>query len=245
MALTQTPDVNLVLTGNSIIKGLNRYPRIWKKYFAPLKALNFGISGDRTQHVLWRLQNGEMDCDPKVIVVLCGTNNIDKNSAGEIVQGIVAIVGYIRSRKPKISVIVHGILPRDLYPSARREKAAEVNMELSEYINYSDELREEFVYFLMPEKDWVLKGGLLDESLYFTDHLHLVEAGDEKLAKSISRLVRELLKADESGEEKSTSNKKLIKVHKKLTLLTRIVLQIIFCSANKYVVHCTVLRRGR
>ena len=214
VALTKNPDINVVLTGDSIIKGLSRYPRIWRKYLAPLKSLNFGIGGDRTQHVLWRLENGEMECDPKVVVVLCGTNNIDKNSPSEIAQGILAIVDYIRKKKPDMSIVVCGILPRDLYPTIRRDNIDEVNNELFEYISYSEELRDECVYFLAPEKGWTTRGGKLDESLYFTDHLHLVEEGDEKLAKAISRLVKELIKSDEN-EDNPVSQKKLIKVHLK------------------------------
>lgn len=211
VSLTNNADINVVLVGDSIIKGLRRYPRIWRKYFAPLKSLNFGIGGDRTQHVLWRLQNGEMECDPKVVVVLCGTNNIDKNSPSEITQGILAIVDYIRKKKPNASIIVCGILPRDLFPTIRRENIDEVNDELFEYISYSEELRDENVYFLAPGKGWTTRGGQLDESLYFTDHLHLVEEGDEKLAKSISRLAKELLK-EEENEDNPVPHKKLIKV---------------------------------
>ena len=177
----------------------------------PLKSLNFGVGGDRTQHVLWRLQNGEMECDVKVVVVLCGTNNIEKNSPSEIVQGILAIVDYIRMKKPAVSIIVCGILPRDFFPTARREDIEEVNDELFEYISYSEELADKNVIFLAPGKGWTTKGGQLDESLYFTDHLHLIEEGDEKLAKSISRLVKDLLKADEDKDD-SLSQKRLIKV---------------------------------
>lgn len=218
VALTKTPDIDVVLTGDSIIKGLSRYPRIWRKYFQPLKSLNFGIGGDRTQHVLWRLQNGEMECDPKVVVVLCGTNNLDKNNTGEIAQGILAIVDYIRKKKPNVSIVVCGILPRDLYPTIRRDNIDELNDELFEYISYSEELRDEYVYFLAPGTGWTRKGGKLDESLYFTDHLHLVEAGDEKLAKSISRLVKELLKTD-ADEGNPVPHKKLLKVYFYLPLI--------------------------
>ena len=177
----------------------------------PLKSLNFGIGGDRTQHVLWRLQNGEMECDVKVVVVLCGTNNIEKNTPGEIAQGVLAIVDYIQMKKPAVSIIVCGILPRDLLPTIKREDIEEVNNELFEYISYSEELADKNVIFLAPGKGWTTKGGQLDQSLYFTDHLHLVEEGDEKLAKSISRLVKDLLKADED-KDNSLSQKRLIKV---------------------------------
>lgn len=78
-------DINVVLIGDFIIKGLSRYLKIWRKYFVSLKVLNFGIGGDKIQYVFWRFQNGEFECDFKIIVVFCGINNIDKNSLSEIV----------------------------------------------------------------------------------------------------------------------------------------------------------------
>lgn len=197
---------DVVLVGDSIVKGLARYPRVWRKYFSHLNALNFGIGGDRTQHVLWRLQNGELECKPKVIVVHCGTNNIDKNSSGDIVQGLLAIVDYIRAKQPQTMIVVVGLLPRDLNPTYRRSKIDKVNSGLEERISFSDELKEENVYFLKPDDDWVDEDGKLNENLYYTDHLHLVEDGDEKLGKAISEFVEKLL--EEKGEKISRTDNK-------------------------------------
>src|SRR5436190_19976020 len=66
---------------------------IFEKEFVPLKAANFGIGGDRTQHVLWRLQNGELEgIQPKVVMLMIGTNNLGSNTPEEIADGITAIV---------------------------------------------------------------------------------------------------------------------------------------------------------
>ena len=51
---------SVLLVGDSLVNGLARYHRVWSKYFEPLRALNFGVGGDRTQHVLWRIENGEI-----------------------------------------------------------------------------------------------------------------------------------------------------------------------------------------
>src|SRR5262249_38792238 len=63
--------------------------KILKKEFEPMKTANFGIGGDRTQHVLWRLQNGEFEgIQPKVVMLMIGTNNSGSNSAEEIADGV-------------------------------------------------------------------------------------------------------------------------------------------------------------
>lgn len=204
---------DVVLVGDSIIKGLARYPQVWRKYFAHFNALNFGIGGDRTQHVLWRLQNGELECKPKIIVVHCGTNNIDKNSPGDIVQGLLCIVDYIRAKLPRTMIAVVGLLPRDLYPTYRRSKIDKVNSGLEERISFSEELKEENVYFLKPDDDWVDADGKLNERLYYSDHLHLVEAGNEKLGKAISTFVKKLLQ--EKGEylSRTDNNPRRLEFH--------------------------------
>ena len=198
LSLFKTPKPHdVLLVGDSIINGLARYSDVWRKYLAPLHALNLGIGGDQTQHVLWRLQNGELDCYPRVVVVHCGTNNINKDSAEDIVKGILKIVKHIRTEKPDAKVIVFGLLPRDYLPHTfRRVKIEEINSKLEEQITFSDELESEPVWFLRPEDDWVNEDSKLNKDLYHSDWLHLSEAGDEKLAKAISSFVQEILQED-------------------------------------------------
>jgi cephalosporin-C deacetylase-like acetyl esterase/lysophospholipase L1-like esterase len=94
----------------------------WRANFTGWNAANFGWGADKTQHILWRLQNGELDdVHPKVVVVMAGTNNVGKAQplgdtqarADEVVRGITAIVGEIRRRAPKATIVLTGITPRN------------------------------------------------------------------------------------------------------------------------------------
>jgi arylsulfatase A-like enzyme/lysophospholipase L1-like esterase len=89
---------------------------VWDKYYAPRKALNLGFSGDRTEHVLWRLLNGELppQLDPKVAVLMIGTNNTGQSMrpAQETAEGIRQIVALLRDRRPNIQVLLLGVFPR-------------------------------------------------------------------------------------------------------------------------------------
>ena len=69
----------------------SRYTDIWRKFFAPLNALNLGIGGDRTQHVLWRAENLDISPSTKFVVLHCGTNNIDRDTPTCIANGIISI----------------------------------------------------------------------------------------------------------------------------------------------------------
>lgn len=94
---------------------------VWAKDFTPLQAANFGIGGDCTQHVLWRIEHGELDgISPKVVVLLIGTNNLGGHDpAGSVLKGVCAIVAAIQAKLPRSSLIVMGIFPRwDRYRGA-------------------------------------------------------------------------------------------------------------------------------
>ena len=71
--LAKTSNASVLLIGASIVKGLRRYKHIWNYFFAPLQSLNFGLGGDRTQHVLWRINNGEIPKNAQTIVIHVGT----------------------------------------------------------------------------------------------------------------------------------------------------------------------------
>jgi cephalosporin-C deacetylase len=94
----------------------------WKQNFTGWNAANFGWGADKTQHMLWRLRNGELDgVNPKIVVLMAGTNNVGKAAplgnagerAAEVVRGVKAVVGEIRQRAPDATVIVTGITPRN------------------------------------------------------------------------------------------------------------------------------------
>src|SRR5258708_25934265 len=88
---------------------------IWNANFAPLRAANFGVSADRTQHVLWRIENGELDgLKPKVVVLMIGTNNaslkrddvMPHNTAAEAVEGVTAVVKELRAKLPDSKILL-------------------------------------------------------------------------------------------------------------------------------------------
>ena len=173
---------SVLLVGDSMVKGLARYHRVWSKYFEPLHALNFGVDGDRTQHVLWRIENGEIPLNLQVAFVHCGTNNLDRDNSAEIRDGIASIVYTIQEKKPNANIIVSGLLPRDQEVSSRRDKIKLVNRKLMKWCR-SGKVRN--VHYLKPDRDWTDPDGRLVERYYFSDFLHLVEEGYEKFAKSI------------------------------------------------------------
>ena len=173
---------SVLLVGDSLVNGLARYHRVWSKYFKPLRALNFGVGGDRTQHVLWRIENGEILLNLQVAFVHCGTNNLDCDNPAEIRDGIASIVYTIQEKKPNANFIVSGLLPRDQEISSRHDKIKLVNQKLQKWCR-SGKVRN--MHYLKPDKDWTEPDGRLVERYYFTDFLHLVEEGYEKFARSI------------------------------------------------------------
>ena len=173
---------SVLLVGDSLVNGLARYHRVWSKYFEPLRALNFDVGGDRTQHVLWRIENGQIPLNLQVAFVHCGTNNLDHDNPAEIRDGIASIVYTIQEKKPNANIIVSGLLPRDQEISSRRDKIKLVNQKLRKWCR-SGKVRN--VHYLKLDKDWTEPDGRLVERYYFTDFLHLVEEGYEKFAKSI------------------------------------------------------------
>jgi lysophospholipase L1-like esterase len=107
--------VDLLFLGDSITDfWRNRGLKVWTQYYAPRHAANFGISGDRTQHVLWRIDHGELDgIKPKVTVLMIGTNNSQENSPSEITDAIKVIIETIRAKCPGTKILLLGIFPRN------------------------------------------------------------------------------------------------------------------------------------
>ncbi|MBV8749485.1 MAG: GDSL family lipase [Candidatus Eremiobacteraeota bacterium] len=101
----------------------------WNREVAPFgDVVDFGISGDRTQMLLWRVQHGELDgARARAIVLMIGTNNLASASAEDVARGVAAIVGTIRAKQPQAVVILLALLPRGNPGDAARTKVAAVN----------------------------------------------------------------------------------------------------------------------
>ena len=78
---------------------------MWSKYFELLLALNFGVGGDRTQHVLWRIEKGQIPLNLQVAFVHCGTNNLDRDNPAEIRDGIASIVYTIQEKSLMLTLL--------------------------------------------------------------------------------------------------------------------------------------------
>src|SRR5262249_12590428 len=108
--------------------------KIFESQFKPMNAINLGIGGDRTQHVLWRLQNGEIEgVQPKVVMLMIGTNNSNgkDNTAEEIADAATAIVQEIHKRSPHTKVLLLAVFPRGEKPNPQRDKIKAVNAIIS------------------------------------------------------------------------------------------------------------------
>jgi lysophospholipase L1-like esterase len=92
---------------------------VWKREYRELRCLNFGIRGDRTQDILWRLEHGELEGpEPRVVALEVGANNLSRNTVEEIACAIRAIVAVIRGRRPGAMIIVIAIQPRGTHLNA-------------------------------------------------------------------------------------------------------------------------------
>ncbi|RMF93565.1 MAG: hypothetical protein D6741_13560, partial [Planctomycetota bacterium] len=107
-------NVDLIFIGDSITHGWEgKGKAVWDIYYGNRNAVNLGIGGDRTQHVLWRLENGNIDgISPKLAVVMIGTNNSRDNTPEEIAEGVEAIVKKLRTALPETKILLLAIFPR-------------------------------------------------------------------------------------------------------------------------------------
>lgn len=131
---TQGKQFDLIFDGDSITDGWQgKGKEVWAQRYGALNAANFGIGGDRTEHVLWRLGKGQVDgMNPKLIVLMIGTNNSGRDTADQIAEGVKAVVNEYLKRCPNSKLLLLAIFPRSEKPTdAIRAKLAEVNTKIS------------------------------------------------------------------------------------------------------------------
>ena len=181
-------NVDLVFIGDSITSGWeNRGRKVWDKFYGKRNAANLGIGGDRTQHVMWRLNNGNVKgISPKAAVVMIGTNNSRDNTSEQIADGVTVIINQLRSKLPDTKVLLLAILPRGANDDERRrvnEKANAIFSKLADgkHVHYLD-IGPKFM-----NNDGELSRGMMP------DLLHLDEQGYRICAESIESRLSELL----------------------------------------------------
>jgi len=155
--------------------------RVFNNYFGDVKVANFGISGDTTQGVLWRLQNGEgKGHKPKAVMIMIGTNNTGGSSGAEIAEGIGAIILELRKDFPDAKIMLLAIFPRGARPSdSNRRKCEEANKIIARLDD------QKHVFFTNINSKFLDdKGGLI--GFRTTDNLHPVEQGFEIWASAVA-----------------------------------------------------------
>lgn len=183
-------NVDLLFLGDSITQGWEGNGKnVWQKFYGNRKALNIGIGGDRTQHVLWRLENGNIKgIKPKATVLMIGTNNSnrDDNTPAEILEGVTAIIQKLQSSLPDNKILLLGIFPRGATFSDQRGKILQVNQALSKLDDGKS------VFFLDIGAQFIEKDGSISKEI-MPDYLHLSEKGYRIWAESIESKVASLL----------------------------------------------------
>src|SRR5262245_2881689 len=120
-------NADLIFIGDSITQGWeNAGKNVWAEFYAKRNAVNLGIGGDRTQHVLWRLDHGNIEgIKPKLAVLMIGTNNSGANTSQQIAEGVKLIVEKLRAKLPTTKVLVLAIFPRGADKDSPQRKVNE------------------------------------------------------------------------------------------------------------------------
>jgi lysophospholipase L1-like esterase len=181
--------IDLLFLGDSITQGWAGNA-VWQKHYGGLNAANFGIGGDTTENVLWRIQNGEIEgLSPKVVVLMIGTNNfgLQGHPPDAVAKGVAAVVQNLRKKLPTSKVLLLGIFPRD-------EKAGSDARNLIKKVNdqiagLDDKKNVRYLdiggKFLQPD------GSIAKEIM--PDFLHLSEKGYQIWADAMNPLLQQLM----------------------------------------------------
>lgn len=186
-------NVDLIFIGDSITHWWERAGKdVWDKYYGHRRAVNLGIAGDRTQHVLWRLNNGNIDgISPKVAVVMIGTNNRPpRNTGEETADGIIAICKKLRMKLPETKILLLGIFPCEPKPCAMREELAKASKIASKIADGKK------IYYLDIGDKFLEPDGSISKDVMY-DYLHLTPKGYQIWAAAMEPKLAELM-----GEKK-------------------------------------------
>jgi lysophospholipase L1-like esterase len=190
VATAKQGKAELLFLGDSITAGWNGQKAIWEKTFGAYKPANFGIGGDRTQHVLWRIENGELEgIKPKAAVIMIGTNNSRDDSAEGIAKGVTKIVETIRAKTPATKILLLAVFPRGekAEGNMQRDKPKQVNATIAKLDD------GKHVFFLDIGSKFLQPDGTLTKEI-MPDLLHLSAKGYQIWADAISPKLKELMK---------------------------------------------------
>lgn len=189
-----SPDV--ILLGDSITQGWGGPGRhvgsvagaAYDQFLGGYRAVNMGMSGDRTQHLLWRIENGAVDqVRPKCVSILIGVNNLPSDEPDAIAQGVEAVVAAVRKRQPSVHIVVTALFPVGKEPGdPRRAQVAAINTRIAKLA------KQPKVHVLDLTSDLVLQGGEADLTKMAGDALHLQAKGYAVWGKKLKDLLESL-----------------------------------------------------
>lgn len=186
---------DIIFIGDSITQGWEGAGKnVWTNYYGGRRCLNVGVGGDKTEHVLWRFEQGQLDgVKPKVAVLMIGTNNSNNNRDGseqyttrDILEGVQAIVKQIRERLPDTKLILMGIFPRAKTFSAQRGKLLQINEALEKLAD------GKAIFYVDIGPQLIETDGSISTDM-MRDALHPGEKGYEIWAAAIEPKLKELL----------------------------------------------------
>jgi lysophospholipase L1-like esterase len=182
-------NVDLVFIGDSITHfwedvGMG----VWYKFYRNRNAVDLGISGDGTEHVLWRLDHGNIDgISPKLAVVMIGTNNAGRSTAEQVAAGVKAIIEKLRAKLPQTKILLLAIFPRG--PNAE-DPIRKINEKTNKIISKLSDDRS--VFYLDINSKFLQPDGKLSKEI-MPDLLHPGVKGYEIWAEAIEPTVAKLM----------------------------------------------------
>lgn len=190
LAAAQQGNWELVFLGDSITHSWESTgKKTWQQYYGKRKSLNLGFSGDRTEHVLWRLDHGELDgYKPKVIVLMIGTNNTGhrQDPPKAIAAGVKKILERIKAKSPQTKVLLLGIFPR----AAQKDNAQRVNNDKTNVL--LAKLADDRVEYLDINDRFLMPNGTLSKEI-MPDLLHPKQKGYAIWAEAIEPTLKKML----------------------------------------------------
>ncbi|MDB6114713.1 MAG: GDSL-like Lipase/Acylhydrolase [Lacunisphaera sp.] len=195
LARGRSGPIGVLFLGDSITEGWAMAPHIWERYYGKYEPANFGISGDQTQHVIWRIENGELDgISPKVVVLMLGTNNSGAHTAGQIAAADRKIIRMIRDRLPNTKVLLLAIFPRGprgaaANPEPWEQRLAVINAVNADLAKLDD---GKTVRFLNINAHFLGNDGTIPK-IIMPDQLHPNAAGYQLWAEAMQPLLDEMM----------------------------------------------------
>lgn len=176
------------------------HDQVFKEIFGRYRTANFGIGGDQTQNLLWRLRHGLVgNLDPKAVVILIGVNNFNLggHSAEEVFAGVKAVVEQTRSNYPNAKILLNGIFPyKQPASSPSRVLVKSTNQLLQSLDNGENVIYRDWGDLFLDDK------GNIVPSL-MEDFLHPSAAGMRLFGKQVEPVIAKWLAEAEGGAVKT------------------------------------------